>query len=438
MNRKTVSIEDLYQKFLSSTGVTTDTRRIKKGNIFFALKGDNFNGNKFAINALNEGCSFAVVDEEVEHDDRLIYVPDTLKTLQELASHHRKMLGTKIIGLTGSNGKTTTKELIHQVLSSQLNTLSTEGNLNNHIGVPLTLLRLTQQHEIGVIEMGANHQGEIKLLSEIASPDMGVITNIGKAHLEGFGGEEGVKKGKGELFDYLRKKKGKVFLFKDSNVLRSMADGLDQFTYGTKMADLTGNVTNEFPYLEIEWNYEGEIHQIKTHLTGPYNLPNILCAISIGISQDVPANKINRAIESYVPSNSRSQIVNKKGITLILDAYNANPSSMEAAILNLANLPGHNKFVFLGDMRELGDTSLAEHQKIIRLLQEKGIKNGALVGPVFSRCESHIPVFENVHDCIQKLDFSVLKDGKVLIKGSRGIKMELVADRILEHKEEPS
>lgn len=431
------TIISLYSKFQDYPLISTDTRAIKKDSIFFALKGDNFNGNNYAKQALEQGCRYAVIDEAIqgyEEDDHLILVDNVLGTLQELAKHHRKQLKALIIGITGSNGKTTTKELINIVLQKKYNTYATVGNLNNHIGVPLTLLAINPEVEIGIIEMGANHLKEIALLCDIAQPDYGLITNIGKAHLEGFGGMEGIKKGKGELFEYIRNSSGKIFLNTDSKDLKEMAEGIPGMTYGTSgNNDVTGKIIAVDPFVKLKWSTPGEIHladgkeSINSALIGNYNFYNILAAISIGNYFNVAEQEIKEAIENYVPTNNRSQILNTKNNVLWLDAYNANPSSMEAAINNFSALKA-DKMLVLGDMLELGDATAKEHQFIIDLAIQKGFFKVYLVGKYFSETKNSFPCFENVEQCSQFIKAENITGKTILIKGSRGIKLEKMLD----------
>ncbi|MEO5571448.1 MAG: UDP-N-acetylmuramoyl-tripeptide--D-alanyl-D-alanine ligase [Bacteroidia bacterium] len=435
-------IENIYSKFISADQtVCTDTRKISAGCLFFALRGENFNGNDFAIDSIKKGAGYAIVDDEnFKPDERLIVVHDVLKTLQQLATFHRRQLKTKMIALTGSNGKTTTKELINAVLSQKFNTHATQGNLNNHIGVPLTLLSLKSSHEIAVIEMGANHQKEIELLSKIAEPDFGLITNIGKAHLEGFGGIEGVKKGKGELYDYLKKTNGKIFLHADDAILNKLCgDYASIITYGSsKNFDFTGTIEESKPFLQINWysknNSEKEI--VSSNLTGNYNFENILAAVCIGKYFGVEKEGIKKGIENYVPSNQRSQVVKKNSNTFILDYYNANPSSMEAALLNFEKNYSEKKIAILGDMLELGDESEREHLNIIELLKKLNVEEIILVGKNFNqfsnklnpRKGSNLHFLNNSDEAntfIQKQNFL---NASILIKGSRGLKMEKIME----------
>lgn len=431
-------IKELYAHFLKHSDVCTDTRDIRKGSIFFALKGSNFNGNKFAEQALASGCSLAVIDEEeFKKDDRFFLVADVLTALQELANHHRKQLNIPVIGITGSNGKTTTKELINAVLSEKFKVLATKGNLNNHIGVPLTLLSITPEHEIAIIEMGANHQGEIKMLCEIADPDLGLITNIGKAHLEGFGGIEGVKKGKSELYRYIQEKQGKLFVHGDDEVLIDLAGSCEKITYGTKkLYDIVGATegSNESAFIAFRWatRYNAasinNSELVRTQLVGIYNYYNLLCAACIGNYFKVEDTLINKALSEYSPSNNRSQLHHTAYNTLILDYYNANPSSMSLALDNFAAMKGAEKMVILGDMLELGEESAKEHEAIIHQLKEKNIANAILVGPLFMEAgkKSKSLTFLNSDEASAYLELNPVKNNTILIKGSRGIKLEKV------------
>ena len=393
-----MKLSALYQIFLDCQLVTTDSRNCPEGSLFIALKGESFNGNAFAGKALETGCAYAVIDESeyaIEGDQRYILVDDCLQTLQQLANYHRRQLGTRVIGITGTNGKTTTKELISAVLSQSHNILYTLGNLNNHIGVPSTLLRLKTEHDLAVIEMGANHPGEIKFLSEIAEPDCGIITNVGKAHLEGFGSFEGVIKTKGELYDFLRKKEGStVFIHHDNAYLMNIAEGLNLIPYGTE-DDLyvNGRITGNSPYLTFEWKAgkDGKSYQVQTQLIGEYNFPNALAAITIGRFFGVEDAKINEALAGYTPQNNRSQLKKTDDNTLIIDAYNANPTSMMAALQNFRNMEVPHKMLILGDMRELGAESAAEHQKIADYLKECAFEKVWLVGDQFAAAEHSLP-----------------------------------------------
>ena len=430
-----MNLSALYQIFLDCQLVTTDSRNCPEGSLFIALKGESFNGNAFAGKALETGCAYAIIDEPeyaVEGDQRYILVDNCLQTLQQLANYHRRQLGTQVIGITGTNGKTTTKELISAVLSQSHNILYTLGNLNNHIGVPSTLLRLKAEHDLAVIEMGANHPGEIKFLSEIVEPDCGIITNVGKAHLEGFGSFEGVIKTKGELYDFLRKKEGStVFIHHDNASLMNIAGGLNLIPYGTE-DDLyvNGRITGNSPYLTFEWKAgkAGETYQVQTQLIGEYNFPNALAAITIGLFFGVEAAKINEALAGYTPQNNRSQLKKTNDNTLIIDAYNANPTSMMAALQNFRNMEVPHKMLLLGDMRELGAESAAEHQKIADYIKECDFEEVWLVGEQFAAAEHSFKTYPNVQEVIKELETNKPKGYTILIKGSNGIKLSSTVD----------
>jgi UDP-N-acetylmuramoyl-tripeptide--D-alanyl-D-alanine ligase len=432
------SIENIYQYYLESNQkICTDTRKIEHGALFFALRGPNFNANELALQAIQLGCSYAIIDDKsFEEDEKTILVDDVLKTLQDLAKFHRKKLSIPVLGITGSNGKTTSKELINAVLSKKFKTLATQGNLNNHIGVPLTLLSITKEHEFAIIEMGANHQGEINMLCEIADPNYGVITNIGKAHLEGFGGIEGVKKGKSEMYKYIANKNGKIFLHGDDEVLQELAKHNDKITYGTKkLYDVVGKLKQENEKVKFAWKtrYNAPELQaanfIQTNIVGVYNYYNLLCAACVGNYFKVDEKLINESLSNYLPSNNRSQLYKTERNTLILDYYNANPTSMRAAIENFSQLQLANKYLILGDMLELGEESLKEHEEIINLLHDKNLVDYYLVGPIFSSITTQ-KSFKNVEVTRDLLKSLNLKDKTILIKGSRGIKLELILDSL--------
>ena len=422
-----MEIATLYTYFKECGKVTTDTRNCPEGSMFIALKGETFNGNAFAKQALEKGCRYAVVDEAQYADSPNIFlVDDCLKTLQELAREHRRALGTYIVGITGTNGKTTTKELIATVLQKRYKTLYTQGNLNNHIGVPLTLLGLTEEHEMAVVEMGANHPGEIRTLVNIAEPDCGLITNVGKAHLEGFGSFEGVVKTKSELYDYLRSKKDAfIFLDKDNDVLCKASAGLKSIGYGLEGDGLSvkGKLHACAPFLAFEWEYEGVSHDVNTHLIGAYNVKNALAAIAIGCRFEVPAEAICEALNGYIPSNNRSQLTETADNHLIVDAYNANPTSMMAALENFRLMEVEHKVAVLGDMKELGEGSAEEHRKIVAFLGECGFEKVILVGAEFGKVNTN---FEHYLD-VEAVKGKFMQDkpvGKfVLIKGSNSMKL---------------
>jgi UDP-N-acetylmuramoyl-tripeptide--D-alanyl-D-alanine ligase len=456
-----MTIDQLYQIFLRHPSVQTDTRKLKLGDLFFALKGPNFNGNAFALQALEQGAAYAVIDEaptsgdtstsgntragSKAHSDRLILVEDALTTLQQLALHHRRQFDIPFIAITGSNGKTTTKELVHAVLASTYITYTTQGNLNNHIGVPLTILSVKKDARFAVIEMGANHQKEIEGYCKYTLPTHGIITNVGLAHLEGFGGPEGVKKGKGELYDFLRSHQGTAFVMWDYDYLRTMSQGIPHIvTYGTHDADVVGNVhqhqtgaamsnpgTSSFLTVEI-----AGAPTTHTQLVGDYNLPNVLVAVTVGRHFNIPDSAIRAAIEAYTPSNSRSQLIQRDTHHIILDAYNANPSSMRAAIENFARLvpagtsaspePTNNKILILGAMAELGTDSLAEHQGIVDLIGQYPWKEVVLVGGDFQKLTHPYKKFDNSRQAGEWFKQAGIRHAYVLIKGSRSTKMEEV------------
>ncbi len=424
----------LYSIFLDHPFIITDTRKLVKGGIFFALKGGNFNGNKFALQALNEGAAYAVIDEDLQiSDDRLIKVDDVLKALQSLATHHRRQTKIPVLAITGSNGKTTTKELIATVLSKKYNVNYTQGNLNNHIGVPLTLLSITSENNFAVVEMGANHQKEIELLASIAQPDFGLITNIGKAHLEGFGGIEGVKKGKGELYQNLKTNQKLIFIQKNSEALCDLLNDYNHFiSYGNKNEfDVCGNEVSGNEFLKV--SIEKPFHlTIQTNLTGNYNLDNVLVAVAVGNHFGVSSTDIREAIENYQPSNQRSQIIRKENATIVLDAYNANPSSMQVALENFNKSFGGTKIIALGEMLELGSESEQEHQRIGQLIKEINPQQLILVGKNFKTVSSSLNAnyFENSIDATEWLKANLPINYTILIKGSRGSKMEKLLEAI--------
>jgi UDP-N-acetylmuramoyl-tripeptide--D-alanyl-D-alanine ligase len=423
-----MSIKQLYDIYKQYPSVQTDTRKLKAGDIFFALKGDNFNGNSFAQKAIDAGAAYAVIDEAgFEIPGKTILVDNVLTSLQQLAKNHREQFNIPFLAITGSNGKTTTKELIHAVLSSSLKTYTTDGNLNNHIGVPLTILKIKQDAEIAVIEMGANHLGEIASYCKYALPTHGLITNCGKAHLEGFGGIEGVRKGKGELFDHLRANNGTAFVMWDYEYLQDMSNGISTIIkYGTTNAAVEGRVAKSEPYLAVEIIKGVNTGTIQTQLVGDYNFPNILAAVTVGRHFGITDDKIKTAIENYSPSNSRSQLIEKGTNKIILDAYNANPSSMKLAIENFAKLNTDNKVLLLGAMAELGEDSLEEHKNIVAQLQKTNWKEVILVGGDFLKFNHPYTSFENALKAKDWLQQQHFENTYILIKGSRSTQMEKV------------
>ena len=444
-----MEMKELYELFLQHPTITTDSRDVPEGSMFFALKGDTFDGNAYAISALEKGAAYAVIDEKEytkESNDRLILVEDVLTTLQQLAKYHRVHLGTPIIGITGTNGKTTTKALISAVLKKKYNVLYTQGNFNNHIGVPKTLLQLTKEHDIAVIEMGANHPGEIKTLVEIVLPDFGIITNVGKAHLLGFGSFEGVIRTKGELYDFLRTIQGTAFINNDNPHLLGISDGLKLVKYGQKDAKdllVKGELVECNPFLKFEWQTSStltpqlstvncqlstvncQLSTVQTRLIGSYNLDNALAAACIGTFFNVPATDISAALEEYTPSNNRSQLTITQDNKLVVDAYNANPTSMRAALDNFRLIKAEHKMCILGQMGELGDVSEEEHQKVIDLLGDCGFEKVWLVGENFAKTAhpAHYRLFANVEEVKAAIATEKPQGYLILIKGSNSNKL---------------
>ena len=423
-----MNIEEIYKIYLEYPSVQTDTRKLNNGDIYFALKGENFNGNHFVSQAFEKGANYCVVDEvEYQINDKCILVEDVLSCLQALATHHRKQFAIPFIAITGSNGKTTTKELMMAVLSSKYKTYATEGNLNNHIGVPLTILKIKKDAQMAIIEMGANHQKEIAFYCNIALPTHGLINNCGKAHLEGFGGIEGVKKGKGELYDFLKNKDGIIFRNSDLEYLNEMSIGIDkQVTYGEHQANFTGKSYTENSFLQVAVLTKGLECTIHTQLVGEYNLANVLGAVAVGSTFDIHINDIKKSIEEYNPSNSRSQLMKIGTNTVILDAYNANPTSMVSAINNFSQLDYPNKIIMIGAMMELGDESINEHQKIIELLEQSNWKQVVLVGGNFNVVKHSFIYFENSTLAQKWFVESAFHNTAFLIKGSRAFQMEKI------------
>lgn len=430
-----MSIEELYHTYKQYPCVQTDSRQLKAGDFFFALKGPHFNGNTFARRAIELGAAYALVDEaEFVTSEQIILVDNVLSTLQQLAACHREHLKKRnipVLAITGSNGKTTTKELVHAVLSTTYKTYTTTGNLNNHIGVPLTILKIKDDVEIAVIEMGANHIGEIKSYCEYAMPTHGLITNCGLAHLEGFGSAAGVRQAKGELYDYLAAHNGTAFIMWDYDYLRDMSKHVPHHVlYGTKEAQFMAKALTNEAFLTFTATAGLSEQTITTQLVGAYNLPNALAAIAIGATFQVPEQKIIQAIEQYVPSNSRSQLMEWSSNKIIMDAYNANPSSMAAAIENFARHPATNKVLVLGAMAELGLESLQEHKKIIDLISQYDWKNVLLVGGDFyTAAPSSYNVFKNVAEAKDWFSAQDFKDSYILIKGSRSSQMEKILEK---------
>ena len=415
----------LYNIFRDAAGVSTDSRTLQSGQLFFALSGPNFNGNQFAKQALNKGAIAVVVDEDVSiSDDRVIRVENTLRSLQTLATEHRKKLGTTIIALTGSNGKTTTKELIHSVLSTTYTTVATQGNLNNHIGVPLTLLSLQKDTEIGVVEMGANHPGEIALLANFTQPNTGLVTNFGKAHLEGFGSLDGVVKAKSELFDYLKTTNGLIFANADDPKIMAQLKGQDPITYGTETtARVSATLLTENDAIRIEVDQQ----EIQTQLSGAYNGYNALAAYAIGRHFGVSPQNAKRALESYIPDNNRSQLIRKKDLHITLDAYNANPTSMQAALASFSK-KGGKKIAVLGQMNELGKHTEIEHKRLVDWIKASSIDDCYWVGSAFAPFISSDKYFSTVDQAIDYFSKTPLGQASILVKGSRSFTLEKLVD----------
>ena len=429
-------IKELYEKFLQCTSVSIDSRKVAGKGMFFALKGNNLDGNEYASDALSNGCSYVVIDNPKFKDgDQYILVDNVLKVLQELGKMHRKQLSIPVVGITGSNGKTTTKEYVAKVLGKKYKVQFTIGNLNNHIGVPLTLLSLKSDTEIAVIEMGANHIGEIAFLCSLAEPNYGVITNIGKAHLEGFGSIEGVIKAKGELYDYLKENRGLIVFNKDSSLLNDLVGTAKHFSYGASgNADVNGELLAQSPNLVLQFQSSPQSPNILCYsqIMGKHNFENIMAAIGLGVQFKVADEEIKAAIESYVPQNNRSQVIQTKRNHIILDAYNANPMNMRASIDNFALLEGANKLVILGDMLELGQYSVQEHEEILQLLTQHGFSKVILVGDNFSKVKGHLSClhFNNASEVAIWLDENPIEGSLVLLKGSRGIGLEILTQKL--------
>ncbi len=436
-----MDIETLYSCFLQHPIITTDSRDVPADSMFFALKGDSFDGNQYAQAALEKGAAYAVVDDPSVQGEHIILVPDVLKTLQQLAHYHRCQLGTTIVGITGTNGKTTTKELIATVLQKKYNVLYTQGNFNNHIGVPKTLLQLTKEHDIAVVEMGANHPGEIKTLVEIVCPDYGLITNVGRAHLEGFGSFEGVICTKGELYDFLRADAGTAFINNDNEYLKGISHDLRLVKYGQMPADdllVQGEFIDCNPTLHFRWKQQGSPFspmEVQTHLIGSYNLDNALAAACVGTIFAVPAEDISAALSEYTPSNNRSQLTKTADNQLIVDAYNANPTSMAAALDSFAHVKAEKKMVILGDMKELGEVSQTEHKSILNRLAELQLQQIWLVGSEFKKALQSNPVVDarTFADVDEVKALLAAPDGKprdytILVKGSNSTKLIQLLD----------
>lgn len=421
-------IEEIYQLYKLSYRVVKDTREDVKNALYFSLKGESFNGNRYALEALKNGANYAIIDEvEYKVDDRLILVDDVLLCLQQLARYHREQLNIPILALTGSNGKTTTKELINVVLNKKFNCLATKGNLNNHIGVPLTLLSMTPEYNFGVVEMGANHQLEIEALCDIARPDFGYITNFGRVHLEGFGSFEGVIKGKTEMYQYVKDADKMIFVNQEDPIQMEKSYGINRRTFGGEAADCKIVFADADPFVRISF----EEIEINSKLIGAYNFANIAAAVCIGNYFGIPTLDIKDAIESFIPENNRSQIIQRASNKVILDAYNANPNSMDAAILNLASLSDQKKVAILGDMFELGEDSMMEHQKIVDQIRTIGLDAAYLIGETFYKTNglnSNMHQFKSFEDFVKSFEENAYTNTTFLIKASRGMALERTLD----------
>ncbi len=425
------TIEKIYELYKKAYTVTTDSRTITPGCVFVALKGEHFDGNDFALKVAEEGIAACVIADrqDLPKRDGLFVVEDSLKALQELAKLHREKLGLPVIGITGTNGKTTTKELVSAVLAKKYNIVFTQGNFNNQLGVPLTLLRIKPGTELAVVEMGASHPGDIDELTNLGEPNFGIITNIGRAHLRDFGGYEGVIKTKNEMYKYIAAHKGLLFVNKDNELLMGLANNINKVTYGTcSDADTQGRMLSANPYLSVEWNG----HKIDTQLVGDYNFENVMAAICIGTYFKVAANDIVEALSSYCPTNNRSQVVETGKNRVIMDAYNANPTSMSHAIKNFRNICKNDNMLILGDMRELGEESEQEHKNILELLKELRFENVYLVGEEFSRVSenSGFSTFNDVEALIQHLASHPVSGKDILVKGSNSVHLNKTIDSL--------
>ena len=425
-----MNIKKLHSIFLATSGITTDSRNIIDGSVFFALKGDNFDGNKYAETALNNGCSYAIIDDpDLKKDARHILVEDVLQTLQSLAKYHREQVDIPIIAITGSNGKTTTKELLSTIMGLKLKVISTKGNLNNHIGVPLTLLKIKPETQFGIVEVGANHPGEIANLCKIIKPTHGLITNIGRAHIGEFGSFENVVKAKAELYEWLRSNNGSIFINTGNRLLNSLIQPSDNtIPYNPNGVEHNGSfkIIKSVPFMEVGWKINNEEFDLKTNLFGSYNLENLIASIAVGIHFDLAPNKIKSAVESYIPHNNRSQVFNSRNNTLILDAYNANPTSMEAAINEFLKLEGGSKILILGDMLELGGDTYFEHRRIAELIKNQPNVKLILVGENFTKATEgmDIQTFPEINELIAYFKEYPPVKNTLLLKGSRLIGLE--------------
>ncbi len=426
------NIEQLYNLFIDSAGVCTDSRRVTKNTLFFALKGENFDGNSHAIDALEKGCKYAIVDDKnLKNTNSCILVDDVLKTLQQLAHHHRKKLNIPIIAITGTNGKTTTKELVATILAQKYRIAATKGNLNNHIGVPLTLLRMNNTIDYGIVELGASSLGEIAELCKICAPNYGLITNIGKAHLKGFGSLENIQNAKAELYEYLESTKGVVFLNKDNKTLKKMIGSYSYIDYGTTPdCYCYGNILHKEMYVGINWSCQNNSGSAYSNLIGDYNFENILAAVTIANHFNIAPSIIDKTLDTYFPRNNRSQLVRGMRNILIMDLYNANPTSMEAAIVTFNKNSDAKKALVLGDMLELGADSEYEHEKILKLINDSGYEEVFLVGNIFAKFKEKYPFiyFNTAKELSQYFLKHPLCGKTILIKGSRGIQLEKCTD----------
>lgn len=425
-------LNQIYQHFLEQEKISTDSRNIEKGTIFFALKGDSFDGNHFASQAIENGAAFAVIDNpRLKTDNRFLLVENVENALKTLAVHHRSQLNIPLIGITGTNGKTTTKELAGHVLATKFKTIFTKGNMNNHIGVPVSVLSITPDTEIAVIEMGANHVGEIADLCKIAQPTHGIITNIGRAHLGGFGGYEGVIKAKSELYQYLQKHDGQIFVNAGDELLMNLGKEIKKSTFGHATdCSLSGEIISKHPFLGVKIHFATGAKIVKTRLIGEYNFSNIMAAAAIGHFFEVPDDLIVEALENYTPSNNRSQLIHSAKNQIIMDAYNANPTSMESAIRSFSDFPGNRKTAIIGDMLELGEEAEKEHKHILEFALSQQFENVFLVGPLFKNIpkETQTRCFEHADEACEYFKKHPLENKTILIKASRGIKLEKLLD----------
>jgi len=419
-----MKISKLYKYFIKFPNITTDSRNIKSNSIFFALKGKNFNGNEYANQAIDKGCEYAIIDDKrFQLDSRFLLVDDVLECLQELAQYHREQLIIPIIAITGTNGKTTSKELIKCCLSSKFRTASTTGNYNNHIGVPLTILEITKDHQIAIIEMGANHEKEIDFLCKIAQPNYGIITNIGKAHLEGFKNIDGVKRAKKELYDYIHKKNGKIFINHDDNILQDISKNIDSISYG-KNGDTKGEIHEGLIFMNVLY----DTHVIRTNLIGNYQFYNIMLAICVAKHFKIYTKEIANALSIYKPENNRSQVIDSGKNTIILDAYNANPSSMKEMLESFSKIEYPNKLCILGDMAELGKSSKNEHAIIVQLINKLNIST-YFIGKEFKKLKIE-NTFSDINEFRNYLSISPITESTILIKGSRSVALEKIVKHL--------